>query len=91
MTIIYADITTNPADLRAAANAQGLTPTQFVARATNNAVETHKRKADSPVSEADILAHWVVRWESATPHERQKMIDNLRITLGDKHAISKRG
>jgi len=83
MTIIYANLTTNPADLRAAANAQGLTPTQFVARATNNAVEAHKRKADAPVSEADILAHWAVRWESATPAERQKMIDNLRITLGE--------
>ena len=44
MTIIYANITTNPADLRAAANAQGLTPTQFVAWATNNAVETWRRE-----------------------------------------------
>ena len=38
--------------------------------------------------EAQILDWWAVRWESATPHERQKMIDSLRITLGDKHAIS---
>ena len=42
--IIYADITTNPADLRAAANAHGLTPTQFIAAAVNNAVEDWKRK-----------------------------------------------
>ena len=41
--VIYADITTDPADLRAAAEAQGMTTTQFVAWATNNAVEAHKR------------------------------------------------
>lgn len=34
--------------------------------------------------ERDILAHWAVRWQSATPHERQKIMDNLRLTLGDK-------
>ena len=32
--------------------------------------------------ESAILEHFTVRWESATPHERQKMIDSLRITLG---------
>ena len=31
--------------------------------------------------EAAIIAHWAVRWDSATPHERQKMMDSLRITL----------
>jgi hypothetical protein len=34
--------------------------------------------------EAAILDHWATRWDCATPHERQKMIDSLRITLGDK-------
>lgn len=33
--------------------------------------------------EAAIIAHWAVQWESATPHKRQKMIDNLRI-IGEK-------
>ena len=42
---------------------------------------------DTLAFEAAILDHWAVRWESATQHERQKMIDSLRITLGDKHAI----
>jgi hypothetical protein len=41
---------------------------------------------DTLAFEAAILAHWAVRWESATQHERQKMIDSLR-NLGDKHAI----
>ena len=81
MTIIYADITTTPADLRSAANAQGLTPTQFVAATVNNAVEAWKRKADLPVSEADILAVWAARWDCATPAERQEMLDNMRIIL----------
>ena len=31
--------------------------------------------------ERDILAHWAVRWECATPAERKAMIDSLRITL----------
>lgn len=42
--VIYADLTTEPADLRAAAEAQGMTTTQFVAWATNNAVEDWKRR-----------------------------------------------
>lgn len=37
--------------------------------------------------EVDILAHWAVRWESATPHKRQKYIDSLQITLGVDNAI----
>lgn len=41
--VIYAFLTTEPADLRAAAEAQGMTTTQFVAWATNNAVKDHKR------------------------------------------------
>jgi hypothetical protein len=45
---------------------------------------------DTLAFEAAILAHWAVRWESATQHERQKMIDGLRNTLGDKHAIRDR-
>ena len=43
--------------------------------------------ADVLVFERDILAHWAVRWACATPAERKTMIDDLRITLGDKHAI----
>ena len=42
---------------------------------------------DTLAFEAAIIDHWAVRWESATQHERQKMIDSLRNTLGDKHAI----
>ena len=40
--------------------------------------------------EAAILDAWAVRWESATPAERQAMIDSLRITLGDRHAMDHR-
>jgi hypothetical protein len=39
---------------------------------------------DTLAFEAAILDHWATRWDCATPHERQKMIDSLRITLGDK-------
>jgi hypothetical protein len=42
---------------------------------------------DTLAFEAAILAHWAVRWKSATPAERDTMIDGLRNTLGDKHAI----
>ena len=44
MTIIYANLDTNPDDLRAAANAQGLTTTQFIAATVNSAVQDWKRK-----------------------------------------------
>ncbi len=42
---------------------------------------------DTLAFEAAILAHWAVRWDCATPAEQKAMIDSLRITLGDKHAI----
>jgi hypothetical protein len=44
MTVIYANITTTPADLRAAADAKGMTPTQFVAWATAKAVRKQLEK-----------------------------------------------
>ena len=34
--------------------------------------------------EAAIIDAWAIRWECATPAERQTMIEDLRITLGDK-------
>ena len=40
---IHVSLDINPADLHAAAAEQDMTPAQFVAWATNNAVETHKR------------------------------------------------
>ncbi len=42
--IITASLDINPADLHAAANAQDMTPPQFVAWATNCAIETHNRR-----------------------------------------------
>ena len=44
MTIIYANITTAPADLRAAADAKGMTVPQFVAWATARAVRKQLEK-----------------------------------------------
>jgi len=46
--------------------------------------------ADVLVFERDILAHWAVRWESATPAERQTMIDTMRLTLGEQHGLDSR-
>jgi hypothetical protein len=45
---------------------------------------------DTLAFEAAIIDAWAVRWESATLAERDKMIDDLRITLGDKHAMDHR-
>ena len=45
MTVIYANIETpTPGDLRAAADAKGMTPTQFVAWATAKAVRKQLEK-----------------------------------------------
>jgi predicted RNA-binding protein associated with RNAse of E/G family len=52
MTIIYADITTPTADLRAAADAKSMTPTQFVAWATAKAVRKQLEKdKDNAISQ----------------------------------------
>ena len=42
--IITASLDINPAALHDAAAEQGMTPAQFVAWATNNAIETHNRR-----------------------------------------------
>ena len=42
---------------------------------------------DTLAFEAAILDHWAIRWDCATPAERQTMIDDLRNTLGDKHGL----
>ena len=39
---------------------------------------------DTLAFEAAILDHWATRWDCATPAERKTMIEDLRITLGDK-------
>ena len=43
---------------------------------------------DTLAFEAALITHWATRWDCATPHERQRMIDDLRNTLGEQHAIS---
>ena len=43
---------------------------------------------DTIAFEAAIIDAWATRWDCATPAERQKMIDNLRNTLGVDNAIS---
>ena len=44
MTVIYANIETDPADLRAAATDRSMTVPQFVAWATNSAVQEWRRR-----------------------------------------------
>jgi hypothetical protein len=49
--------------------------------ATLNAIAKDKR-IDMFKLEGAILEHFAVQWESATAHERQKIMDSLRTTLG---------
>lgn len=52
MTVIYANIDTPSADLRAAADAKGMTPCQFVAWATAKAVRKQLEKdKDNAISQ----------------------------------------
>ena len=61
--VIYANLDTPPGDLRAAATAQGMTPTQFVAWATANAVEAHKRREALLTALRDVIDTGIISGE----------------------------